>query len=38
LEAMKRERQNKNLILETLIKGIDSRPLAIDEFDERLGC
>jgi DNA invertase Pin-like site-specific DNA recombinase len=36
LESLRRERQAKHLILETYIKEIESRPLAIDAFDERL--
>jgi hypothetical protein len=36
LEAQKRERQAKRLTLESYICEIESRPLAISEFDERL--
>jgi site-specific DNA recombinase len=36
LEALKRERQSKNLLLETFIRGIESRPLVIEKFDEQL--
>ncbi len=31
-----RERQAKNLAIETFLRQLLSRPLAIDEFDERL--
>lgn len=36
LEMLKRERQNKLLTLETFIKGIESRPLILEEFDDKL--
>jgi hypothetical protein len=36
LEKLKCERQNKSLMLETFIKGIESRPLVLDEFDDKL--
>lgn len=36
IEKLKRERQNKFLMLETFIKGIESRPLVLEEFDEKL--
>jgi DNA invertase Pin-like site-specific DNA recombinase len=36
LEELRRERQNKSLILDTFIRHIESRPLVIDEFDEKL--
>jgi chromosome segregation ATPase len=36
LETLKRERQNKLLTLETFIKGIESRPLILEEFDDKL--
>jgi len=36
LEIQKRERQNKRLVLDNFIKELISRPLVIDEFDERL--
>lgn len=36
LEAIKRERLGKGKIIESFIKDIDSRPLAIAEFDEKL--
>ena len=36
LEEIMRERQAKNLAIETFLRQLLSRPLAIDEFDERL--
>jgi DNA invertase Pin-like site-specific DNA recombinase len=36
LEVAKRERLNKNRALEAFISELESRPLTIDEFDERL--
>lgn len=36
LEKLKCERQNKSLMLETFIKGIESRPLVLEEFDDKL--
>lgn len=36
LEAQKRERLGKSKILEGFIRDIESRPLALDEFDDRL--
>lgn len=36
LEDKKKERKTKNLILAAYIREIESRPLVIDEFDERL--
>lgn len=36
LEKLKCERQNKILMLETFIKGIESRPLVLEEYDEKL--
>ncbi len=36
LEALKQEKQSKYLILESFIKGIQTRPTVIEEFDERL--
>jgi hypothetical protein len=36
LEAAKRERLGKGKILEGFIKDIENRPLAIDEFDNKL--
>ena len=36
LEDQKRARNTKNLILDAFIRGIESQPLVIDEFDERL--
>jgi DNA invertase Pin-like site-specific DNA recombinase len=36
LEELKRERLSKNKALETFIREIESRPLVIDGFDERL--
>lgn len=36
LEVSKRERLNKRLMLDTFIRELASRPLAIEEFDERL--
>ncbi|WP_253952850.1 hypothetical protein [Streptococcus parasuis] len=36
LEAVKRERLGKGKIIEGFIKDIESRPLAIAEFDEKL--
>ncbi|MDD4767155.1 MAG: hypothetical protein PHF87_06165 [Desulfotomaculaceae bacterium] len=36
LEAVKRERLGKGKIVEGFIKDIESRPLAIAEFDEKL--
>ncbi|GAB6172961.1 hypothetical protein JCM15765_24390 [Paradesulfitobacterium aromaticivorans] len=36
LEKLKCERQNKALMLETFIKGFESRPLILEEFDEKL--
>lgn len=36
LENLKCERQNKSLMLDTFIKGIESRPLILEEFDDKL--
>lgn len=36
LEGLKRKRQSKSLILDGFIKGLESRPTIIDEFDEQL--
>jgi DNA invertase Pin-like site-specific DNA recombinase len=36
LEKLKCERQNKSLMLETFIKGIESRPLVLEIFDDKL--
>jgi len=36
LEVLRRERQSKFLMLEGFIQGIEARPLAIDDFDEKL--
>jgi DNA invertase Pin-like site-specific DNA recombinase len=36
LEKLKCERQNKFLMLENFIKGIESRPLILEEFDNKL--
>ena len=36
LEGIMRERQAKNLAIETFLRQLQSRSLAIDEFDERL--
>jgi site-specific DNA recombinase len=36
LEDMKRQRQAKNLKPEAFIRELETHPLAIDEFDERL--
>jgi len=36
LEKLKCERQNKYLMLETFIKGIESSPLVLEEFDDKL--
>jgi len=36
LEKLKCERQNKSLMLATFIKGIESRPLVLEEFDDKL--
>ena len=36
LEKLKCERQNKYLMLETFIKGIELRPLVLEEFDDKL--
>lgn len=36
LKKLKHERQNKYLILESFIKGIEARPLVLDEFDDKL--
>jgi site-specific DNA recombinase len=36
LEDLKREKQSKNLMLEGLIRGLESREDVLDEFDERL--
>jgi hypothetical protein len=36
LEDMKRARKTKNLILDGFIREIESRPLVITEFDDRL--
>lgn len=36
LETQRRERQNKLIILDKYIKEIESRPLVIDEFDDKL--
>ena len=36
IEKLKRERQNKYLMLESFIKGIEARPLVLEEFDDKL--
>ncbi|MCK9350989.1 MAG: hypothetical protein M0P44_07205 [Clostridiales bacterium] len=36
MEAIRRERLGKGKIIESFIKDIEIRPLAIDEFDEKL--
>ena len=36
LEATKRERLGKTKLIEVFIKDIESRPLVIAEFDEKL--
>ncbi|MBS3977126.1 MAG: hypothetical protein KGZ75_10465 [Syntrophomonadaceae bacterium] len=36
LEILKRERQNKSMMLETFIKGIGTRPLIMEEFEDKL--
>ena len=36
LEDQKKARKTKNLILDTYIRGIESQPLVIDGFDDRL--
>jgi site-specific DNA recombinase len=36
IEKLKRERQNKYLMLESFVKGIESRPLVLEEFDDNL--
>ena len=36
LERLKRERQNKSLVLDTFIRNIESQPLVLEEFDEKL--
>lgn len=36
LETQRRERQNKLIILNKYIKEIESRPLVIEEFDDKL--
>ena len=36
LEKLKCERQNKSLMLETFIKGIESSPMVLGEFDNKL--
>ena len=36
LERLKRERQNKSLVLSNFIRGIESQPLVLEEFDEKL--
>ena len=36
LEGLRRERQSKFLMLEGFVQGIDTRPLILDEFDEKL--
>jgi len=36
LESLRRERQSKLLVLEGFMKGLKSRPLVLDEFDEKL--
>jgi site-specific DNA recombinase len=36
IEKLKRERQNKYLMLESFIKGIETRPLVMEEFDDKL--
>lgn len=36
LQTLRRERQNKSLVLDTFIRNIESSPLVIKEFDERL--
>jgi len=36
IEKLKRERQNKSLVLDTFIKGIESYSLVLEEFDEKL--
>jgi len=36
LEGLRRERQSKFLMLEGFIQGIETCPLVLEEFDERL--
>jgi len=36
LERLKRERQNKSLVLSNFIREIESQPLVLEEFDEKL--
>jgi len=36
LDEQRREHQNKFLMLETFIKGIESCPMVLDEFDDKL--
>lgn len=36
LETLRQEHQNKLLILDTFIRNIESRPIIIDEFEEKL--
>ena len=36
LERARRERQSKYLMIEGFIKGIEARPLVLEEFDEKL--
>ncbi len=36
LEKMKCARQNKSLMLDTFIKGVETRPLVLEEFDDKL--
>ena len=36
LDEERRERHNKMLLLEAFIKDIETRPLVVDEFDEKL--
>jgi hypothetical protein len=36
LEDLKRERQNKNLMLEGFIRGIEAQPLVLEDFDDKL--
>jgi len=36
LEQQKRERQNRSLVIDNFINELASRPLVINEFDERL--
>ena len=36
LEGQKRERKNKSLMLEGFIRGLETQPLVLEEFDEKL--